>query len=152
MLDIESYIKSLPPKNHPSFAPPCCPRLESMYNNLFSNTEIIFENKTGIFRFQSKKAAQFSRLNIEGGQDWVPSLEVSGSQLVLIKNPNSDENLLKNFGARNGLTIINNQLIALGPRVPVMLEVRRPVRQTHLPKDSRKLITQFQEFAAKLEQ
>lgn len=150
MLDIESYIKSLPPKNHPSFAPPCCPRLESMYNNIFTNPEVTFNKNTGDFQFRNKKAAQFYRLSIIGGWDWNPSLEVPDPQLVLIKNPNYDELLLPVFGEKNGITIIRDHLVAVRSVIPAMLGISRPVRQSHLPSGSTELINQFQKYASQL--
>lgn len=151
MPDIELYLKSLPPKNHPSFAPPCCPKLERMYNNIFTNPEVKFDKNTGCFQFRNKKAAQFYRLSVIGGQDWKPSLEITDTQLVLIKNPAYDESLLPFFGEKNGITMIRDYLVAVRSVIPSMIGISRPVRQSHLPDSSTALISQFQKYASQFQ-
>lgn len=147
MPDIKEYLAGFPSKNDPSFRPHCCPMLERMYAKLFSAGNISFIAETGLFILGNTIYANFRVLSLTGGQDWIPQPETSGSQLVLIKNPQDQDYLIPPVGERNGITLIDGTLFALSPFRTGVFDIRRPVRPTHIPEKLIDLKTQFLRFS-----
>jgi hypothetical protein len=139
MSKVTEYLASRLRRDDITLAPPCCANLETKYLDIFTNPKIKFCPVSGDFKEGTFILARFRNWQIIGGVRWELPDETF-NQLILEKNP---FHMAVDIGERNGLTIINNRLWAVALDLHGNYEIRRPVRQTHLPTNSSDILELF---------